>query len=244
MVNEQVIDSLATHLAMSLYATKSKIPDSLKKHIWSIGYFDVTLNKTESLYKLVLFHYIKILSKHHGLKHISTQNVHSDKIRANIYQYDFLIDNKPFNCLTVGNSNHSSHPLMALADSILAYEVVHGCEQCGYIEEGCERCGFNKARRLLASDSNLRSFRSHSENFWEVIGEERRSSLLDLGRHLNANVARVMEDDCDEDENLDDPDDEFVMGEPDEPSCLLFDEEEVKQKLFSDWSDELEDEDD
>ena len=234
MSSELAIKAIAANLATCLYATQTKMPEGLKKSLCFVGWQDPIYAKTESFFKMILIEYAKLLSASKNLLLKKVELVNSEKIRCKVFQYEFDINDKPFHCITLGNNKFSGHPLSALADSILAYEVKDGCDNCGFSEDGCERCGFNKARKLVSQDSVLKPFSKNADALWEALGEGRKEALLDMARYLNANISKVVGDDEEEEaDDFDDPD-EDEMEEPFEPKRFLIDESEIREKLFGD----------
>lgn len=231
MSSELAIKAIAGNLATCLYATQTKMPEGLKKSLCLVGWQDPIYAKTESFFKLIIIEYLKLLSASKNLIHKKTELVNSEKIRCNVYQYEFNILDKPFYAIILGNNKFAGHPLSALADSILSYEVKDGCDNCGFSEDGCERCGFNKARKLVTQDSSLKPFSKNADALWEALGEGRKEALLDMARYLNTNISNIVGEEEDKVDDFDDPD-EDDMEEPVEPKRFLIDENEVREKFF------------
>jgi len=225
---------LARQIANTMYITKSTIPLQIRNQFYSIMWFDLYTQKTESFWKLIALEYLKILSKKMDLKVLKSYLVVDEKIKCHIWQHDFQIDGVDFIATTAGNTPYPSHPLSALVDCIFSFEVENGCERCGFSEEGCEACAFNKARRLLNNSETVTTFRKTGHKFFEALGEERSESLLDLVRDFNMRLANAEE--MDEDEwNENNPTN--LDEEIEEPDNLVIDEQEVWDHVNKDMDD-------
>jgi len=83
---------LARQIANTMYITKSTIPLQIRNQFYSIMWFDLYTQKTESFWKLIALEYLKILSKKMDLKVLKSYLVVDEKIKCHIWQHDFQID--------------------------------------------------------------------------------------------------------------------------------------------------------
>jgi hypothetical protein len=247
--------NMAANIANTIYETEECAPTPFTETHWSTGYMDVVSGRSDSIYKLSIIEFLKIYVKSGKLLHINTEHINKPQIRANLYQHKFLINDKPFYCLTLSKVGMANHPLVALADSIMALGVESGCERCGYSEDGCEGCGFNKARSVLMKIDGIEPFAKTADVFFDAIGEGRTAALLDLSSvlrekmksmfgkadELKEKIEKSMQADItdivdDSDNDMEEEDDDDFQNDWDEERPNLkyqIDEDELMGELFS-----------
>ena len=154
--------------------------------------------------------------------------------------------------LSLSKNGVGPHPLFALTESIFAYTVKEGCEQCGFDEDGCEHCGYNKARRVVQNTEGITSFNVSCQPFWDMLGDGVSNAVKSLSEQVNGFMKEAkeemeeydskptMDDDEWDDEDEDDEDDEEEdededEDEDDEELLKIVDEEGLRDILLDGW---------
>ena len=197
---------------------------------------------------------MKNYEKDNKLKHIGTSLINKSHIHANIFQYEWEAGGERFCCLSLSKNGVGPHPLFALTESIFAYTVKDGCEQCGFDEDGCEQCGYNKARRVIQKTDGITSFNASCQPFWDMLGESVSEAVKSLSEQVNSFMKEAKEemeeydskptmeddewdeDDDDEDDEDDDEDEDEDEDEEEEEDLLkIVDEEGLRDILLDGW---------
>lgn len=262
--------NIAINIANTIHETEESAPVPFLEAHWSTGYTDIVSGKSDSIFKLSIIEFLKVLTKSGRLVHISTEHINKSQIKASLYQHKFSIDGALFYCLTLSKMGMSNHPLVALTDSIMQFGVESGCEACGYGEEGCESCGFNRARSALMKIEGIEPFAKTADVFFKAIGEGRAAALMDISEwirdkmkqmfaksnELKERIEKTLQDSItgaspessdDELDDFEDEDDDDDNEEEERPDLnYQLDEDELMGELFSeeDLEDEEEEDDD
>ena len=254
---ESALTKTATiNFAITLKATGVLPKKEFLELMLPIGFHDYIGNRHDSILKLCLIELLKIYVKDNKLKHIGTSLINKSHIHANIFQYEWEAGGERFCCLSLSKNGVGPHPLFALTESIFAYTVKDGCEQCGFDEDGCEQCGYNKARRVIQKTDGITSFNASCQPFWDMLGESVSEAVKSLSEQVNSFMKEAKEEmeeydskptmdddewdeddddeDDDEDEDEEDEDDEDDDDE-DEDLLKIVDEEGLRDILLDGW---------